>query len=330
MPKVDAGPDEVDERAEPNKLMAFLKQMGERTKSMLLATATPVQLHPVEAWDLLDILSHGNDGVLGGWTRTSPWFRSSHCLAVANGDAIVPTEVVAGWQYVRDPLPARAEGAAFDRIRRNLDAEDRAWQFAPEVLDKLTPAIKRVQLQNGGCPLWRAVQPAAALHRAARAATWKPRSTPRPAATFCPRYGAPVRRGHRQRAGPGATARRLRGGRELQPPAAAACERRFKTLLLRRLGSSMEAGRNTVMRLLGAAPEELTDEDDDDSDDTNGAGDGDGDDHLGHRAIAASDFKDFTKAEVASLNRCLALLRQGGNNDPKLEPYGYLLGTGPM
>jgi hypothetical protein len=41
----------------------------------------------------------------------------------------------------------------------------------------------------------------------------------------------------------------------------------FKTLLLRRLGSSMEAGRNTVMRLLGAAPDEVTDEDDDDSDD---------------------------------------------------------------
>jgi ERCC4-related helicase len=35
-----------------------------------------------------------------------------------------------------------------------------------------------------------------------------------------------------------------------------------------------------------------------------------------------------TKAEVASLNRCLALLRQGGNNDPKLDAVlGYLLGT---
>lgn len=37
VPKVDASPDEVDERAEPNKLMDFLKQMGPRTKSMLLA-----------------------------------------------------------------------------------------------------------------------------------------------------------------------------------------------------------------------------------------------------------------------------------------------------
>ena len=53
---------------------------------MLLATATPVQLHPVEAWDLLHILSHGNDGVLGGWTQTSPWYQPSHCLEIATGD----------------------------------------------------------------------------------------------------------------------------------------------------------------------------------------------------------------------------------------------------
>ena len=43
VPKVEAGPDDIDERAEPNKLMAFLQAVGPRTKSMLLATATPVQ-----------------------------------------------------------------------------------------------------------------------------------------------------------------------------------------------------------------------------------------------------------------------------------------------
>ncbi len=53
LPRVDAGADEIDERADPNKLMAFLRQIGPRMKSMLLSTATPVQLHPVEAWDLL-------------------------------------------------------------------------------------------------------------------------------------------------------------------------------------------------------------------------------------------------------------------------------------
>ncbi len=153
VPKVDAGPDEIDERAEPNKLMAFLREIGPKTKSMLLATATPVQLHPVEAWDLLHILSHGNDGVLGGWTQTSPWYRPSHCLDIAMGDAAISTDDVReGWQYVRDPLPPRVEDPAFDRLRRALDASDTRWQFNPESLDRLSPALRKVQLQNGLLP----------------------------------------------------------------------------------------------------------------------------------------------------------------------------------
>ena len=150
LPKVDAGADEIDERAVPNKLMAFLREIGPKTKSMMLATATPVQLHPVEAWDLLHILSHGNDSVLGGRTQTSPWFRPSHCLDIATGDAAVPNDDVRdGWEYVRDPLPSRFEYPAFDRIRRNLDVGDTNWQLRPESLDKLSLAIQRVQLKNG-------------------------------------------------------------------------------------------------------------------------------------------------------------------------------------
>ena len=53
------------EKADPNNLMRFMKEMSPRTKSMLLATATPVQIHLIEAWDLLKILAQGNDMVLG-------------------------------------------------------------------------------------------------------------------------------------------------------------------------------------------------------------------------------------------------------------------------
>ena len=51
--------------AEPNNLLRFLRAMSPRAKSVLLATATPVQLHPVEAWDLLEALARGSDAVLG-------------------------------------------------------------------------------------------------------------------------------------------------------------------------------------------------------------------------------------------------------------------------
>ena len=95
----------------------------------------------------------------------------------------------------------------------------------------------------------------------------------------------------------------------------------FKTLLLRRLGSSMEAGRRTVAKLLGEEPDAPDDEDDDDADDEAPV-------QVGRPPQGASDFKNFTDKEIDSLRRCLNLLKQGGNNDPKLEALiGYLLGT---
>ena len=153
VPKVDADADEVNVRAEPNKLMAFLREIGPKTKSMLLATATPVQLHPVEAWDLLHTLSHGSESVLGGWTHTSPWYRASHCLDIATGMAVVPTgDVRQGWEYVRDPLPSGVEHPAFERVRRSLNAQDTRYQFTPESLRQVSQAIQQVHLQNGVLP----------------------------------------------------------------------------------------------------------------------------------------------------------------------------------
>lgn len=321
VPKVDAGPDEVDERADPNNLMDFLRQIGRKTKSMLLATATPVQLHPLEAWDLLEILSHGNDGVLGGGTRTSPWFQASHCLDIANGVAAVPTELHAGWQYVRDPLPSRTEDPAFDRIRRRLDASENVWQFTPETLGQLSPAIRRVQLENRLLPGYgQHFNPL--LRCIVRRTRGYLESTINPATGeyFLPRVTVRL-------FGEDAHSALTLGGylRDAYQEAEEFCrllQQRvkgagfFKTLLLRRLGSSMEAGRKTVLKLLGSTPDELSDEDDDDNEDDSA-----------HTPHADSDFKNFTQAEVASLKRCLELLQQGGNNDPKLDAVlGYLLG----
>ncbi len=95
----------------------------------------------------------------------------------------------------------------------------------------------------------------------------------------------------------------------------------FKTLLLRRLGSSMEAGRRTVSKLLGQEPDLPDDEDDDELED-------DLQPQLAKGTPANSDFKDYTDAERESLERCLTLLKEGGNNDPKLDAViGYLRGT---
>lgn len=329
VPNVDAGADEINERAEPNRLMAFLREISPKTKSMLLATATPVQLHPVEAWDLLHILSHGNDSVLGGWTQTSPWFRSSHCLEIATGDAAVPTDDVRdGWEYVRDPLPSRFEDPALKRIRDYLKAEDTRWQFNPESLNKLSPAIRKVQLQNGLLPGY-----GERLNPLLRCIVRRTRGyleatiNPATGSYFLPKVtvklfgeedeGALVLGGYLHEAYQEAEAFSLLLQQRVQGSGF------FKTLLLRRLGSSMEAGRRTVSKLLGEEPDIPDDEDDDDAEEETPP-------QVGRPPQGASDFKDFAPAELKSLHRCLDLLRQGGNNDPKLAALiGYLLGTYP-
>jgi hypothetical protein len=97
----------------------------------------------------------------------------------------------------------------------------------------------------------------------------------------------------------------------------------FKTLLLRRLGSSMEAGRRTIRKLLGEEPDTPDEEEEDDAEEEEPP-------QVGRPPVGASEFKNFSDAEIASLRRCLELLKQGGANDPKLEALiSYLRGTHP-
>ncbi len=327
IPKVEAGDDEVDERAEPGKLMDFLHQIGSRTKSMLLATATPVQLHPVEAWDLLRILAQGNDGVLGGWTHSSPWFKPSRCLKVATGEVTVPTDAAAGWWYASDPLPSRHESAEAATIRNRLDAPDTKWQFRPEDLDKLPVVLRRVQLENGLLPAYgEKFNPLLRCIVRRTRAYLEQQINPATGEYYLPRVAVKLFGEDDQ------YALTLNGYlHEAYQEAEHFCQMLqqrvrgagfFKTLLLRRLGSSMQAGRRTVVKLLGADYDSV-DEEEDDIENEEPAG-------PGRPPTALSDLKNFTHDEITSLERCYQLLKEGGNRDPKLEALiGYLLGTRP-
>lgn len=98
-----------NESADPNNLLAFLHRIASRTRSMLLATATPVQLYPVEAWDLLAALSHGTDHVLGN----------------------------VRWQWMRNPLPPGGEHRDFALIRRSLNLDDSVAVVPGDAWDRL-------------------------------------------------------------------------------------------------------------------------------------------------------------------------------------------------
>jgi len=116
------GDDRDAEKADPNNLLKFLYDISSRTKSMLLATATPVQLRPVEAWDLLDVLSRGSEAVLGGpWSK---WRRADDALSLVMGRTDSPTDDLEMWQWVRTPMPPRSEHADFDVLRRSLEMAD--------------------------------------------------------------------------------------------------------------------------------------------------------------------------------------------------------------
>lgn len=112
------GPRHQGEKPDPNNLLAFLHGIAARTKSLLLASATPVQLDPIEAWDLLSVLAVGTEHVLGNaWSR---WRHPADALDMAMQRCVLPSDDHDFWDWLRNPLPFGSEGRDFEIIRRSL------------------------------------------------------------------------------------------------------------------------------------------------------------------------------------------------------------------
>ena len=60
---------------DPTNLMRFMFDLAARTASLLLGTATPIQMHRMELYNLIRILHCGCERVLGGFG--SPWVLSA-------------------------------------------------------------------------------------------------------------------------------------------------------------------------------------------------------------------------------------------------------------
>ncbi len=248
-----------DEPAQPNNLLRYLLRIAPRTRSLLLATATPVQIDPIEAWDLLSILSEGDDSVLGD--RFSLW-RREPCRALdlvmgcsawnQNGEM---RDSIDFWEWLRNPLPPSSEGRDFATLRRTLDAPDSRPVISGGDFGKFRPPDHRriadlqTHLFQDHNPFIRHIvrRTRAYLEQTIDPTTNEPFLQPvavrlhgeaetdalvlpafleqayRYAETFCEQVG--------QRPG-------LNSGF-------------LKTLLLRRVGSSIEAGRRTAEKMLG-------------------------------------------------------------------------------
>jgi hypothetical protein len=147
------GPSHRNEKADPNNLLRFLQRVAERTRSLLLATATPVQLDPIEAWDLLEALNRGNETVLG--SRYSRWLtRPREGLDYVLDRASPPDDVREVWEWVRDPLPPAGEGPVFAILRRSLGMNETESWAPPEAFDRLAPPAQH-QLERLGREFFR-------------------------------------------------------------------------------------------------------------------------------------------------------------------------------
>ena len=249
--------------AQPNNLLKFPREVSPRTKSLLLATATPVQLHPVEAYDLLDALARGSHAVLG--SPGSRWRNAKASLDLLLGNASPPADFHECWDWLRNPFPPRSEGRDFEILRRSLSLPDEAAYAHGNAVESLRPP-DRQRIESGFArfveqhnPYIRTivVRTLEYLENAIDPETGEPFLTP---------VGV-----------------RLHGESDedaiVLPPfledayaqAEAFCRLLaqrastgfFRTMLLRRMGSTMEAGRLTVTRILDGW-EDLGDEYDDD------------------------------------------------------------------
>lgn len=296
--------------ADPNNLMAFLKEMSLKTKSMLLATATPVQILPIEAWDLLDILAQNNDFVLGD--QFSYWRRPERALPLVMGQTILPEDDVDLWRWIRNPLPPAIEHRDFEILRQRLGLNDAtpvaagdSWQKLREP-DRLRVQKLRPRFADSYNPFIR--------HIVRRTREFLEREND-------PETGEPYLRavnvellGEEREDAVVLSGYMGEAYRRAEDFCDLLAGRRedigfFKTILLRRLGSSMYAGKTTALKILGR--EQLQDET-----------------AESEESPTVSTSLNLTEAEYAALTEVVSLLEANSEADPKRAMVVRLLRQG--
>lgn len=256
-----------DEAADMNNLYRFMFNVAPRTRSLLLATATPVQLDPIEAWDLLNILARGNEFVLGD--LYSEWRRKARLgLSFVLGRSDPPTELPEVWEWLRNPFPPKGEAIDFAVLRRNLGMKDSDWVAQGSKYEGLK-APDRNRLETQRQDLFRN------HHPYIRTIVRRTRSFLE--TTIDPATNEPFLKPVLVRLFGEGDAESIilpafleRAYHHAEGFCQALSEREgfnsgfLRTMLLRRVGSTIEAGRRTALKMLGQTlTEDDVDEDDD-------------------------------------------------------------------
>ncbi len=306
------GPGCERQPADPNNLLAFLQIITTRTTSMLLATATPVQIHPIEAWDLLNVLAGSNNAILGD--SVSMWRKPAVSLPVVTGAQQLPHDDGELWRWVRNPLPPASEGRDFANIRRTLNIEERIAVVRAEWWERLKESDKdRVRRQRA---VFGVEHNPFIRHIVRRTRDYLEQKKDENGDPYLKAVNV-VLRGESDREA------------IMLPPylrdayqrAESFCELLservdstgfLKTLLLRRLGSTVRAGMITAQKMLtrwGQADDEEEADDTEDSDPRQ----------------ATTGTMDLTEAERSILREFIAVLEANRDPDPKYAVVSRLL-----
>jgi ERCC4-related helicase len=123
---------------EKNLLYEWAIKISKQTKTMVLATATPVQIHPVELWDLLAVLSVGNPQVLG--SELGKWRDATNPLMfdILAGRVKV-SSLYEKWEWWKDPMPSEEDRDIFRLIRNTLSITPTTDTATNADFDKIDP-----------------------------------------------------------------------------------------------------------------------------------------------------------------------------------------------
>jgi ERCC4-related helicase len=130
-------------KAELTYLLQFLHTITFKTKSLLLATATPVQMNPIEAYDLINVLSLPTTKVMGD--IYSEWHKKPQLmLDMVSGKEPYPDSEITMWDIIRNPLPTRSTSSLdrINRIRDKLDIKDDAYVLNADYYGSLSNSNK--------------------------------------------------------------------------------------------------------------------------------------------------------------------------------------------
>lgn len=280
---------------EPNNLLRFMLELAPRAATVLLGTATPIQTDRMELYDLMRILHRGCERVLGG--IGSPWTDPARAMDIVAGQAPIPNTPATVFAWLRDPLPGRDEHQDVARIRTELGLDDAVASVPPESLSHLSRGLSRAMvgdaedLRRRHNPILRHVV------KRRREDLRAPDGSPWFKAIEVDLRGEDVEDALTM---PDRMAEAYDRARDYwgliakQRPGAGI----LKTLLLRRIGSSLRAGLLTAQRLLDPALALAAEEDEE----------------LGLDGAGTPD-----PPEAALLRSAVTLLQAAGNADPRLE-----------